>query len=286
VTFAAGLGETFAGTVTDGPLIIAVLVAGVVGLIGFLSPCVLPLVPGYLSYVAGLAGADAAEEEAGRAERSGVGADEVASTVGVAVRSRPMVARRGRMLAGAALFVLGFTVVFVSYGLLFGKLGAALVDHQAAIERVLGGVVIVLGLAFLGLVPKLQRDVRIHRLPAAGLASAPLLGVVFGLGWTPCIGPTLGAVQTLAYSSASAGRGAILSVAYCLGLGVPFLLAAVGFRWVVGTFEVIRRHARLVTHAGGMLLVVLGVLLLTGLWGEFMIHLRAWAGGTGIGSSL
>jgi cytochrome c-type biogenesis protein len=93
-------------------------------------------------------------------------------------------------------------------------------------------------------------------------------------------------VQTLAYSSASAGRGAILSVAYCLGLGVPFLLAAVGFRWVVGTFEVIRRHARLVTHAGGMLLVVLGVLLLTGLWGEFMIHLRAWAGGTGIGSSL
>ncbi len=190
------------------------------------------------------------------------------------------------MVAGAVLFVLGFTAVFVAYGVLFGRLGALLFEHQRTLERVLGVVVVLLGLAFLGLVPGAGRDLRIHRVPAAGLAGAPLLGVVFGLGWTPCIGPTLGAVQTLALSSAGAGRGAFLSAAYCLGLGVPFVLVALGTRWVVGALGVVRRHAAAVTYLGGALLVVLGLLLLTGIWGQLMVDLRSWAGATGIGTSL
>jgi cytochrome c-type biogenesis protein len=191
-----------------------------------------------------------------------------------------------RTFVGAALFVLGFTAVFVSLGTFFGTLGARLLQHQELIERVLGGVVVLLGLAFLGLLPGLQREVRFHRLPATGLLGAPLLGVVFGLGWTPCIGPTLGAVQTLAYSSASAGRGALLSAAYCLGLGLPFLLAASGFRWLLGVFGAVRRHAVWVTYAGGGLLVVLGLLLLTGAWGHLMNELRSWVGTSGLGTSL
>jgi cytochrome c-type biogenesis protein len=180
------------------------------------------------------------------------------------------------MLAGAVLFVLGFTAVFVSYGALFGGLGRLLVEHQQAIERVLGAVVVLLGLAFLGAVPWLQREARIHRLPAAGVAGAPLLGVVFGLGWTPCIGPTLGAVQTLAVSSASAGRGALLSVAYCLGLGLPFVLVAFGFRWLAGGLAVARRHRVWVMRAGGGLLIAVGLLLLTGAWDQCMVWLRSY----------
>lgn len=269
----SGLGETFARTVTDGPLLVAGAVAALVGLISFLSPCVLPLVPGYLSYVAGLSGTAAPSAPAEPPSDGG--------GVAVAVRTG-----RSRVVAGAALFVLGFTVVFVAYGVLFGRLGALLFEHQRVLERVLGAVVVLLGLAFLGVLPGLQRDVRIHRLPATGLAGAPVLGVVFGLGWTPCIGPTLGAVQSLALSSAGAGRGAALSAAYCLGLGIPFLLVALGARWAVSAVAVVRRHAAAVTYLGGALLVVIGLLLLTGLWGTLMTDLRSWAGATGIGTSL
>jgi cytochrome c-type biogenesis protein len=269
-------GQGFADIVLDGPLLVAAAVAALVGLVSFLSPCMLPLVPGYLSYVTGLAGADVDARPAPSAD-GGAG-----SPVATARRT----ATRGRTLAGAALFVAGFTAVFVSYGAFFGNLGGTLVRHQATVDRVLGVVVIVLGLAFLGFVPLLQREFRIDRLPAAGLAGAPVLGVVFGLGWTPCLGPTLGAVQTLAYDSASAGRGALLSVAYCVGLGLPFLLVALGVRWLVGALAVVRRHARVVTYAGGALLVILGVLLVTGWWGQLMIDLRAWVGNTGIGTTL
>ncbi|HVQ93406.1 MAG TPA: cytochrome c biogenesis CcdA family protein [Mycobacteriales bacterium] len=205
--------------------------------------------------------------------------------------TRPAAAHRPRLrvsrtMLGAALFVLGFTAVFVAYGTFFGTLGAHLLRHQELVERVLGGVVVLLGLAFLGLLPGLQREVRFHRLPATGLVGAPLLGVVFGLGWTPCIGPTLGAVQTLAYSSASAGRGALLSAAYCLGLGVPFLLAASGVRWLAAGLGAVRRHTIWVTYAGGGLLVVLGLLLVTGAWGHLMNELRSWVGTSGLGTSL
>jgi cytochrome c-type biogenesis protein len=279
VTLAAGLGDSFARTVTDGPLLVAALVAALVGLISFLSPCVLPLVPGYLSYVTGLAAADAADPP-GRAAASLL---EPTGGTAVATQTRRRVSRT---VLGATLFVLGFTAVFVSVGAFFGTLGARLLQHQEVLERVLGAVVILLGLAFLGVLPGLQREVRLHRLPATGLAGAPLLGVVFGLGWTPCVGPTLGAVQTLAYSTASAGRGALLSAAYCLGLGVPFLLVASGFRRLAGVLGAVRRHAVWVTYAGGGLLVVLGALLLTGAWAHLMNELRAWVGNTGLGASL
>ena len=273
---AAGAGDTFADIVTDGPLLVAALVAALVGLISFLSPCVLPLVPGYLSYVTGLSGVDAA------ATAPAEGAAAAAAGTTVLTAAPP----RARVVTGAVLFVLGFTAVFVAYGVLFGRLGALLMEHQRTLERVLGVVVVLLGLAFLGVLPGLSRDLRIHRLPATGLAGAPLLGVVFGLGWTPCIGPTLGAVQSLALSQAGAGRGALLSAAYCVGLGVPFVLVALGTRWLVSALGVARRHAAVVTYVGGGLLVLLGLLLLTGLWGELMIDLRSWAGATGIGTTL
>jgi len=233
----------------------AIAVAVLAGLVSFLSPCILPLVPGYLSYMTGLSGAEL--DDPGAAERGRV---------------------RGRILLGTTLFVLGFTAVFVSYGALFGGLGRALATHQGVVERIIGAVVIVLGLAFLGLVPGLDREVRLRRLPVSGLAGAPLLGVVFGIGWTPCVGPTLGAVQGLAYTSASAGRGAVLSAAYCAGLGLPFLGVGLGYRRLLGALGVVRRHARWVTRAGGALLVVLGLLLLTGLWDDLTISLRDWAG--------
>ncbi|MFB9251335.1 cytochrome c biogenesis CcdA family protein [Sphaerisporangium melleum] len=227
-----------------GSLLLALPIALVAGLVSFLSPCVLPLVPGYLSYVTGMSGDP----------------------------------RRGPMVAGSALFVLGFSVVFVAGGALFGGLGALLLGNSEVITRVLGALTIVLGLAFLGLLPGLQRDVRIHRFPAAGIAGAPLLGVVFGLGWTPCIGPTLSAVLTLSLDQASAVRGAVLAFAYALGLGVPFVLAALAYRKAIQTFAAVRRHSRLITRAGGAMLVVVGVLLVTGLWGQFIAGIQGWVG--------
>jgi cytochrome c-type biogenesis protein len=270
----SGVGDSFARVVTAGPFVVAALVAAVAGLVSFLSPCVLPLVPGYLSYVGGLSGTEATTTgtDTGAAPTSG----------GVATRARV----RSRTVLGAMLFVLGFTVVFVAYGVLFGRLGGLLIEHQRLLERVLGVIVILLGLAFLGWLPGVSRELRIHRFPSAGLIGAPLLGIVFGLGWTPCIGPTLGAVQSLALSTAGAGRGAALSAAYCIGLGVPFVLVAIGARWLVRSLAVVRRHANVVTYIGGALLVVLGLLLVTGLWGEMTIELTSRVGQTGLGTSL
>jgi cytochrome c-type biogenesis protein len=260
-----GLGEDFAHAVTDGPLLLALPVAAAAGLVSFLSPCCLPLMPGYLSYVTGLAGSELA------------GAPSAAGDTLVATERR--VGGRTRVLIGSILFVVGFSVVFVSEGLLFGGLGSLLTDHREVIERVLGAVTIVMGLAFLGMVPGLDRDVRIHRLPSTGLAGAPLLGLVFGLGWTPCLGPTLAAVQGLAFTQSSAGRGAILTGAYCLGLGVPFVLTGIAFERALRAFAVVKRHYGVVKAIGGGLLVVVGVLLVTGLWEQFTIHLRVLISG-------
>jgi cytochrome c-type biogenesis protein len=243
-----GAADWFESTVLSGSLLLALPVAAVAGLVSFFSPCVVPLLPGYLSYATGLSGADLAS------------------------------ARRGRMLLGSALFVLGFSFVFVALGTLSGALGDLLWDHMREISVVLGAVTILVGVAFLGLVPWLQRDVRFHKVPAVGLAAAPLLGVLFGLGWTPCIGPTLAAVQTLALHEGTAGRGALLSVAYSLGLGIPFILAGLAFRRMLGAVAWVRRHQAWVTRIGGVMLIVVGLLLVTGLWDQWVAELRNWVG--------
>ncbi|MDX3071669.1 cytochrome c biogenesis CcdA family protein [Streptomyces sp. NPDC088354] len=237
-------------TVLNGALLAAVPVALLGGLVSFFSPCVLPLVPGYLSYVTGVTGSDLAE------------------------------ARRGRMLAGASLFVIGFTAVFVSGGALFGNFGWTLQEHKGVITKVLGALTIVLGLAFMGLVGGItQREFRFHRRPTMGLAGAPLLGVLFGIGWTPCIGPTLAAVNALAFNEASAGRGALLTAAYCVGLGLPFIVAAVAFRRALGAFGWVKRHYVWVMRAGGAMLVAVGVLLVTGVWDHIVYQMQIWSSG-------
>jgi cytochrome c-type biogenesis protein len=238
------VGDWFATTAGSGSLALAVPVALVAGLVSFFSPCVIPLLPGYLSYATGLGGADLED------------------------------ARRGRMVAGAVLFVLGFSLVFVALGSLSGALGAWLITWQRQITVVLGVLTIVLGLAFAGLVPWLQRDWRVHRVPAVGLAAAPLLGVLFGRGWTPCIGPTLGVITTLSINEATAARGALLSGVYALGLGLPFVLAALAYRRMLGAFGWIRRHQQWVTRVGGLMLVAVGVLLVTGLWAELVTWIQ------------
>jgi cytochrome c-type biogenesis protein len=245
---ALSVGNWFATTAMDGSLLLALPVALAAGTVSFFSPCVVPLLPGYLSYVTGLSGVDL---EASKPHD-----------------------HRGRMLAGTLLFVLGFTLVFVSSGAVFGALGDLFFEHGQLLTQILGAVTIVLGLAFLGVVPFLQRDARVHRVPAVGVAAAPLLGVLFGLGWTPCIGPTLGAVLSLATTEASAQRGALLAGAYSLGLGVPFILAGLAFRRFVGAVGVLRRHQIWVTRFGGLFLVVLGVLLLTGAWDALVAGMR------------
>jgi len=238
------MGEWFSTTAGSGSLALAIPVALVAGLVSFFSPCVIPLLPGYLSYATGLSGADLEH------------------------------AHRGRMVAGSLLFVLGFAVVFVALGTLSGALGSWLITWQREITLVLGSMTILLGLAFAGLVPWLQRDVRIHRVPAVGLAAAPLLGLLFGLGWTPCLGPTLGVILNLSINEATAGRGALLSAVYALGLGLPFIAAGLAYRRMLGAFAVIRRHQQWVTRVGGLMLVVVGVLLVTGWWGEIVSWLQ------------
>ena len=271
------IADTFVTAVTDGSLLVAIPVAAVAGLVSFLSPCVLPLVPGYLSFVTGLSGEELGDR---RATSTATTASATGAEGDVLVQAEPEVAvRRGRVLLGASLFVLGFSAVFVTSGALFGGLGSLLLEHQPVVDRVLGVLTVLLGLAFMGVIPGMQREVRFHRLPSPGLAGAPLLGVLFGVGWTPCLGPTLAAVQTLAYREASAGRGALLTAAYCAGLGIPFLLTAVAFRRALGAFAVVKRHYVLVMRIGGLLLVVVGLLLLSGLWEDLMIEVRGWISG-------
>ena len=274
--------DTFVGLVTDGPLLVAAAIAALVGLISFASPCVLPLVPGYLSYVTGLVGSGAARPAPVAAGAGGAGPGGATTAVEAPADER---STRGRMVLGAVLFVLGFTTVFVAISTAFGGLGRLLLQYNEEITRVMGVVTIVIGLAFLGKLPLLQRTARLTARPAAGLAGAPLLGFVFGLGWTPCLGPTLGAVQGLAISEGTAGRGAVLGLAYCLGLGVPFVLVALGARWAIGATTVLRRHAHTVTRVGGIVLIVVGVMLATGAWTEAMQWLRSWLAATGFNES-
>jgi cytochrome c-type biogenesis protein len=244
------MGDWFGETAYSGSLLLAIPVAAIAGLVSFFSPCVMPLLPGYVSYVSGLSAVDLES------------------------------ARRGRMLAGTGLFVLGFAAVFTSYGALFGGLGQDLLRHEDTLTTVLGAVTIVLGLVFMGLVPFGQRDLRIHTVPKVGVAAAPMLGVLFGLGWTPCLGPTLASVLALSANEASAERGAFLTLVYCLGLGLPFIVAALAYRHMLGAVAWVRRHQVAVSRAGGGMLVLVGVLLLTGWWDTLVGELQQWAAGT------
>lgn len=248
--------------VRDGALVVAAVIAFAAGVVSFLSPCVLPLVPAYLSYVTGMSAADLRGDETVDGRRA-----------------------MGRIVAGTVGFVLGTGLVFVSFGALFGSFGDALQRHALGLSQIFGIVTIVLGLVLAGALSKVDlfnRDVRIHRLPARGLVAAPLLGITFALGWTPCIGPTLGVVLGLAASSdqASAARGAALSFAYCLGLGIPLLATGLAFNRAMATFGVIKRHHQAIMAVSGATLVVLGILQVTGIWNEWMGIVQTEFGGT------
>lgn len=241
-------------TVVSGALLLALPISVLAGLVSFFSPCVLPLVPGYLSYVTGITGTDLAQ------------------------------ARRGRMVAGASLFVVGFTAVFVSGGALFGYFGSTLQEHREVLTTTLGVLMVLLGLFFMGLMPWLtQREIRIHKRPVSGLLGAPLLGALFGIGWTPCLGPTLSSVTFLAANEASAGRGALLTVSYCLGLGVPFVLTAMAFRKALGAFAWIKQRYVWVMRIGGGMMIITGLLLLTGVWASMIQYMQVWSQGFTVG---
>jgi cytochrome c-type biogenesis protein len=220
--------------VLNGSLLAAMPIALLAGLVTFLSPCVLPLVPGYLGYVSGAAQS------------------------------------KTRIVLGAILFVLGFTAVFVTLGVIAGSAGLVFLANNFWIQLILGALVVVFGLAMIGQFGFLQRTIKIPYNPKVGLAGAPVLGVIFALGWTPCIGPTLAAVLTLASTTGDPVRGGMLATAYSLGIGIPFVLIALGMKWAVSSVAFVKRHLRAFNLFGGGLLVLIGLLLMTGLWGQFM----------------
>jgi cytochrome c-type biogenesis protein len=310
--------------VTSGPLILAIPVAAAAGAVTFLSPCVLPLVPGYLSYLTGMSGAEAEADHRTTPDDDAAGT--AASTVATAATQRSATQAQGgtgtlqatavqagrvsggpdgggpdsavtggrrpgpprgmssrRTVAGTALFVLGFSALFAVYGTAFGALGSVLGQHQVVITKVLGGVTVVLGLMFAGVFDRFTFTGRIVKpsiRPRAGLIGAPLLGVMFGLGWSPCIGPTLTAVLNLGFGTGSAARGAFLAFVYSLGLGIPFLFVALAMQRGMRVFGFARRHAPLIARIGGGMLVLLGILEVTGTWATVIIWLKVhwWAG--------
>lgn len=236
------MGSTFAEVVFTGSMLLAVPVALLAGLVSFASPCVLPLVPGYVGYVGGMAGADGA--------------------------------KRGRVVLGVALFVAGFTAVFVAMTAALSTVGIVLLQYQDIITRLLGVLVIFMGLAFIGAVPFLTRERRLNVSPRAGLVGAPLLGITFGLGWAPCIGPTLAAVLALALDQADPTRAVILTIAYSFGLGLPFVAVAFGLRSSERMVAWMRRHRLAIMRFGGGLLVIIGLLLVSGVWTRLTLLLQ------------
>ncbi|MDQ3612448.1 MAG: cytochrome c biogenesis protein CcdA [Actinomycetota bacterium] len=278
--------------VVTGPLLLAGPLAIAAGVVSFLSPCSLPLVPGYLSYVSGLAGAEMSRGGADAPVTPADGAtDPVPAGGGTAVRTSPAPTRtagptgaaRRRVVTGTLLFVLGFSAVFTAYGAAAGALGGLLFDQSRALTIGLGILTIVLGLVFAGVLrlPGVSATARVSFRPAAGLAGAPLLGALFAIGWTPCIGPTLAAVLSLSADSATVGRGALLAFLYSMGLGIPFLLVAASLQRAMDRLAVVRRHSTTVMRTGGALLVVIGLLQVSGVWGGWLNAMRAWVGAYG-----
>jgi cytochrome c-type biogenesis protein len=273
--------------IVSGPVLLAMPVAAAAGAITFLSPCCLPLIPGYLSYLTGMSGSAASNGRgvttsqvlatAGAAATAGLGPLAVADGIGSAVAvpattaagAGPTAPPRGRVLLGALLFVLGFSALFAVEGVAASSLGDTLRGHMVGLSQILGGLIIVLGLLFIGVFDRFSLAGRIIKpglKPRAGLAGAPLLGVLFGLGWTPCSGPTLSAVLLLGGTSGTALRGGLLAFIYALGIGIPFLIVAFAFQRGVTVFGFARRHARLITSIGGVMLIAVGVLEITGAW--------------------
>ncbi len=245
----------FAQTAAAGPLLLAVGVCVLAGLVSFASPCVVPLVPGYLSYLAAVVGVDDVDAGAGQ----------------VALRNQ-----RLRVAGSALLFVAGFTTVFALGTVAVLGMTTSLITNQLLLQRVGGVLTIVMGLVFIGFIPALQRQARFTPRRLAGVAGAPLLGAVFGLGWTPCLGPTLTGVITVASATdgASVARGLLLVIAYCLGLGIPFVLLALGSGWAVNGFGWLRRNTRAIQIFGGLLLIAVGIALVTGVWNDFVSWVR------------
>ncbi|GAB3396745.1 cytochrome c biogenesis protein CcdA [Humibacter soli] len=234
--------------VVSAPLLLTVPVALLAGLISFASPCILPLVPGYLAYIGGFTDGRSA---AGDGDRGG----------------------QRRLVLGVALFVLGFAAVFVLSGFVFGALGFWMIQWRDLITRIAGVILILLGLVFVGQFTFLQRTFKPQWRPITGLAGAPLLGIIFAIGWSPCTGPTLVAIESMSYSSGSAWQGAVLALSYALGLGVPFVLIALGLGWASGAVAFLRRHIRIINIVGGVLLIAIGVLMVVGLWNQWIIAL-------------
>jgi cytochrome c-type biogenesis protein len=264
-------GNPFFEAVAGGQLAVALPVALLAGLISFLSPCVLPLVPGYLGYVGGLAGGGRRATQTGAA---GSAAGTTATATATATATTTSRDRR-RMVIGVLLFIAGFSLVFVGGSIAFSAAGFWLIQWRDLIVRLMGLVVIALGLVFVGQFTFLQRTIKPGFAPATGLAGAPLLGIVFGIGWTPCIGPTLTAIYALSFTSGSATSSVLLGLAYCVGLGVPFLLVALGFGWATRSISFVKRHMRTVNIVGGSVLIAIGLLMVTGLWSSLMSHLGA-----------
>lgn len=247
------MNNPFGEIVFSGELYFAIPIAILAGLVSFASPCILPLVPGYLAYIGGFTDGSTA---ASKRDRRG----------------------RNRLLAGVGLFILGFTLIFVLTGVVFGAAGFWLNQYRDLITRIAGVVVIVLGLVFVGQFGAMQRTIKTSWRPKMGLAGAPLLGAVFAIGWTPCTGPTLTAINSLSLSSGSPWQGGLLALFYSLGLGIPFLLIALGFNWATGTVLFLRRHIRAINLFGGVLLIVIGVLMVSGIWSVWLLDLQGVIG--------